>query len=122
MNPLLKLAVAHIKKYKVIRSMPNRLRINITGARQYHDFAKRFAPAVKSVLEDKGGIKEASLCPITGNLLIVYDNSKICEGEILAWLDDATKQVADFMSSPEAESLSDAKIVKAIRKRLSTIR
>jgi len=119
MNPILKLAIAHIRKFKVVRSMPNRLRINITGVRQYPEFAKRFAPAIESVLEGKDGITGASLCTITGNLLITYDNSKICEGEILVWLDSATKIVTDFMCSPEAQTLSDAKIIKTLRKRLS---
>ncbi len=122
MNPILKLATTHIRKFKVVRSMPNRLRINITGVRQYPEIAKRFAPAIESVLEGKEGIAGASLCTITGNLLITYDNSKICEGEILVWMDNATKIVADFMCSPEAQTLSDAKIVKNLRKRLSSTR
>lgn len=119
MNPILKLAISHIKKYKVIRSMPGRLRINITGVRQYPDIARRFVPAMEATLAAKHGIEKAEISPITGNLLIVYDVSQICETEILLWLDNAAKTVADTLTSPDTAAMADAKIVAKIRRELS---
>lgn len=99
--------------------MPGRLRINITGVRQYPDIARRFVPAMEATLAAKHGIEKAEISPITGNLLIVYDVSQICETEILLWLDNAAKTVADTLTSPDTAAMADAKIVAKIRRELS---
>lgn len=122
MNPIIKAALAHVKKFKIVRSMAGRLRVNIVGARMYPEIARRFSAALEETLARQKGVSSASFCPITGNLLITYDCATTGEAELLKWLEAASDAVFDSLCDPELEKLSDAQIVKKIRSRLSKIK
>lgn len=80
--------IKHLKKIKVIHSIPGRMRLklpNISNVpdefRQYDDFIVR---AVK-ILE---GVDEVSFNYTIGTALVTYDIHKIYEKKILGWIED----------------------------------
>ena len=86
MNPLMNIAVLLAGKPKIVHSIAGRLRVNISGVRQFPDYAKKYADTFTAILERRAGVTSVSLCLITGNLLVVYDAKKTDEKSIMNWI------------------------------------
>lgn len=122
MNPLMNIAMVLAGKPKIVHSMAGRLRVNISGVKQFPDYAKKYADTFTAILEKRAGITSVSLCLITGNLLVVYDAKKTDEKSILSWISQAWKIFADAIASPSAAEDDEAETVSAIRKKLEKIK
>ena len=122
MNPLMNIAVLLAGKPKIVHSIAGRLRVNISGVRQFPDYATKSADTCTAILERRAGVTSVSLCLITGNLLVVYDAKKTDEKSIMNWIAAAWKIFAAAIASPSAAEEEEAATVDAIRKKLEKLK
>ena len=122
MNPLMNIAVLLAGKPKIVHSIAGRLRVNISGVRQFPDYAKKYADTFTAILERRAGVTSVSLCLITGNLLVVYDAKKTDEKSIMNWIAAAWKIFAAAIASPSVAEEEEAATVDAIRKKLEKLK
>ena len=75
-----------LRQYRIIHSLPGRMRIHIPLLEKlpppWHEYAEPVAGLVKM----KRGIQDVAIQPISGRVLIIYTPDVIGEREIKDWL------------------------------------
>ena len=118
MNALQKLAVSCFGKLKVVHGISGRLRVNVWGVRQYPELVETYSDLLLSRLEKLAGVKEVSLCKLTGNLLIVYDPKKNTQAAIMLWLNSAWKAVIELLADNSLAEADPKVVAKAVKTKL----
>mgnify|MGYP002676169159 CR=1 FL=1 len=122
MNPLIETYLSCVRKVKIIHTLPGRLRVNIYGVKQFPDFAKQYAPILQKKVTRLPGVSQASLCMVTGNLLIVYDPSKTTEAELMIWLNTAWEKLSELLKWVGDNNIQDEpSIASALERTLSKL-
>lgn len=122
MNPLIETYLSCVRKVKIIHTLPGRLRVNIYGVKQFPDFAKQYAPILQKKVTRLSGVSQASLCMVTGNLLIVYDPSKTTEAELMIWLNTAWEKLSELLKWVGDNNIQDEpSIASALERTLSKL-
>ncbi|WP_156894502.1 HMA2 domain-containing protein [Clostridium formicaceticum] len=90
------------KKIKIISSIPGRIRLKIEGASKYEKLGYK----VVCLFQDLRGIENISFNNTTGNILVLYNNKYLNEGEIIKQIEgfDFSKCL-DIFSWPREESI-----------------
>lgn len=115
MNPLIQAYLKCVGKIRVVHSLPGRVRVNISGVRQYPALAARFSGLFRERLLKLPGVTAAELCLATGNLLIRYETAQTCEAEIVAWLDAAWHAYLLFLNGlGDLDRLDEAGVDAAV--------
>ena len=118
MNALQKLAVSCFGKLKVVHGISGRLRVNVWGVRQYPELVETYSDLLLSRLEKLAGVKDVSLCKLTGNLLIVYDPKKNTQAAIILWLNSAWKAVIELLADNSLAEADPKAVAKAVKTKL----
>lgn len=82
-----KVIISNLMKINVSHSMPGRIRLKIAQLKdipqEYRIYEKYILDGVRKL----DGINEVEVNYITGSVLIKYDDTKLYEKKILAWID-----------------------------------
>jgi hypothetical protein len=71
---------------RVVHSLPGRLRIHIPALRRVTDNWQLEEDSVARLVNTLPGIHSVSVSYITGNLLIQYNQDRITEEKLIAWI------------------------------------
>ena len=78
--------IKHFIKFKVVHSIPGRLRIKVNNASKIPQEAKEYDKYVVQGLKTLDGIKDVEFNYITGSVVITYDTKKTYEEKIVKWI------------------------------------
>ena len=78
--------IKHFIKFKVVHSIPGRLRIKVNNASKIPQEAKEYDKYVVQGLTMLDGIKDVEFNYITGSVVITYDTKKTYEEKIVKWI------------------------------------
>ena len=96
---------------RVVHRLPGRLRIHIRGLEKLSSRWHRYSAPVAELVKIKKGIKNTSIQPATGNVLITYDVDRLGEKDVFEWLESMAKIILNdirdytFLSDDNFESL-----------------
>ena len=80
--------IKHFIKFKVVHSIPGRLRLKVNNASKIPQEAKEYDKYVVQGLKMLDGIKDVEFNYITGSVVITYDTKKTYEEKIVKVLGD----------------------------------
>ena len=78
--------IKHFIKFKVVHSIPGRLRLKVNNASIIPQEAKEYDKYVVQGLKMLDGIKDVEFNYITGSVVITYDTKKTYEEKIVKWI------------------------------------
>ena len=78
--------IKHFIKFKVVHSIPGRLRLKVNNASKIPQEAKEYDKYVVQGLKMLDGIKDLEFNYITGSVVITYDTKKTYEEKIVKWI------------------------------------
>ena len=78
--------IKHFIKFKVVHSIPGRLRLKVNNASKIPQEAKEYDKYVVQGLKMLDGIKDVEFNYITGSVVITYDTKKTYEEKIVIWI------------------------------------
>lgn len=78
--------IKHFIKFKVVHSIPGRLRLKVSNASKIPQEAKDYDKYVIQGLKMLDGIKDVEFNYITGSVVITYDTKKTYEEKIIKWI------------------------------------
>ena len=78
--------IKHFIKFKVVHSIPGRLRLKVNNAAKIPQEAKEYDKYVVQGLKMLDGIKDVEFNYITGSVVITYDTKKTYEEKIVKWI------------------------------------
>ena len=78
--------IKHFIKFKVVHSIPGRLRLKVNNASKIPQEAKEYDKYVVQGLKMLDGIKDVEFNYITGSVVITYDTKKTYEEKIVKWI------------------------------------
>ena len=78
--------IKHFIKFKVVHSIPGRLRLTVNNASKIPQEAKEYDKYVVQGLKMLDGIKDVEFNYITGSVVITYDTKKTYEEKIVKWI------------------------------------
>lgn len=78
--------IKHFIKFKVVHSIPGRLRLKVNNAYKIPQEAKEYDKYVVQGLKMLDGIKDVEFNYITGSVVITYDTKKTYEEKIVKWI------------------------------------
>ena len=78
--------IKHFIKFKVVHSIPGRLRLKVNNASKIPQEAKEYDKYVVLGLKMLDGIKDLEFNYITGSVVITYDTKKTYEEKIVKWI------------------------------------
>ena len=78
--------IKHCIKFKVVHSIPGRLRLKVNNASKIPQEAKEYDKYVVQGLKMLDGIKDLEFNYITGSVVITYDTKKTYEEKIVKWI------------------------------------
>ena len=104
---LVKTILSRKIKPQVIHKSLGRMRIQITALKSVPENVHRHTEEFLNRFNYPNGIKSIEITFITGNLLIVYDVSKISEESVLLWINNLTQLLSEIafhlMRLPESK-------------------
>lgn len=78
--------IKHFIKFKVVHSIPGRLRLKVSNASKIPQEAKEYDKYVVQCLKMLDGINDVEFNYITGSVVINYDTKKTYESKIVKWI------------------------------------
>ena len=78
--------IKHFIKFKVVHSIPGRLRLKVSNASKIPQDAKEYDKYVVQGLKMLEGITDVEFNYITGSVVINYDTKKTYEEKIIKWI------------------------------------
>ena len=78
--------IKHFIKFKVVHSIPGRLRLQVSNASKIPQEAKEYDKYVVQGLKMLEGITDVEFNYITGSVVINYDTKKTYEEKIIKWI------------------------------------
>ena len=78
--------IKHFIKFKVVHSIPGRLRLKVNNASKIPQEAIEYDKYVVQGLKMLDGIKDVEFNYITGSVVITYDTKKTYEEKIVKWI------------------------------------
>ena len=78
--------IKHFIKFKVVHSIPGRLRLKVNNASKIPQESKEYDKYVVQGLKMLDGIKDLEFNYITGSVVITYDTKKTYEEKIVKWI------------------------------------
>ena len=78
--------IKHFIKFKVVHSIPGRLRLKVNNSSRITQEAKEYDKYVVQGLKMLDGIKDVEFNYITGSVVITYDTKKTYEEKIVKWI------------------------------------
>ena len=78
--------IKHFIKFKVVHSIPGRLRLKVNNASKIPQEAKEYDKYVAQGIKMLDGIKDVEFNYITGSVVITYDTKKTYEEKIVKWI------------------------------------
>ena len=78
--------IKHFIKFKVVHSIPGRLRLKVNNESKIPQEAKEYDKYVVQGLKMLDGIKDVEFNYITGSVVITYDTKKTYEEKIVKWI------------------------------------
>ena len=78
--------IKHFIKFKVVHSIPGRLRLKVNNASKIPQEAKEYDKYVVQGLKMLDGIKDVEFNYIKGSVIITYDTKKTYEEKIVKWI------------------------------------
>jgi hypothetical protein len=75
-----------LRQYRIIHSLPGRMRIHIPLLEKLPSPWHEYAEPVAGVVKIKRGIQDVTIQPISGRVLIIYKPELIGEQQIKEWL------------------------------------
>lgn len=78
--------IKHFAKFKVVHSIPGRIRLKVSNASKIPKEAREYDKYVTQGVEILDGIENIEFNYVTGSVLINYDTSKVYEEKIIKWI------------------------------------
>ena len=78
--------IKHFIKFKVVHSIPGRLRLKVNNASKIPQEEKEYDKYLVQGLKMLDGIKDLEFNYITGSVVITYDTKKTYEEKIVKWI------------------------------------
>ena len=78
--------IKHFIKFKVVHSIPGRLRLKVNNASKIPQEAKEYDKYVVQGLKMLDGIKDVEFNYITGSVVITYDTKNTYEEKSVKWI------------------------------------
>ncbi|AEB76294.1 HMA2 domain-containing protein [Clostridium botulinum] len=80
--------VKHLKKIKIIHSIPGRIRLKLPNIGNVPEEFRKYDDFIIKAVKILDGVNEISFNYVIGTALITYDTHKVYEKKILGWIED----------------------------------
>ncbi|EDS77539.1 conserved hypothetical protein [Clostridium botulinum C str. Eklund] len=80
--------IKHLRKIKVIHSIPGRMRLKLPNMSNVPEEFRHYDDFVVRAIKILDGVNEVSFNYVIGTALVTYDIHKIYEKKILNWIED----------------------------------
>ena len=103
--------IKHFIKFKVVHSIPGRLRLKVNNASKIPQEAKEYDKYVVQGLKMLDGIKDLEFNYITGSVVITYDTKKTYEEKIVKWINKVIDIVLGYFKLIEENGQDNLEFV-----------
>jgi copper chaperone CopZ len=78
--------IKHFAKFKVVHSIPGRIRLKVSNSSKIPKEAREYDKYVIQGVKILDGIENIEFNYITGSVLINYDTNKVYEEKVIRWI------------------------------------